>query len=393
MKKIFTRIHLWLSIPVGLVISVVCFSGAALVFEKEIREWQNPSYYKVKVTGTPRLSPSELTARLQAQLPDSLVISQLQYPGAPEPTCQVSFSNLSRITLFADPYTGEIKGWQNSNTGFFASMRKLHRWLMDDYKRGEFSIGKTVVGISTLMLVFILISGAAIWIPLNHKALRHRLTISCTKGWRRFWYDSHIATGIYAGVFLIVMALTGLTWSFSWYRTAFYTLFGANTTSQQTTVHSHAGKGSRQSLSTGITFSPYETWDTVLSQLEERYPIYKTITLQERQAQVEPAPGAGIRRIDIAKFHPRTGEIKEIILYGEQPQAQKLKGWIYAVHTGLWGGIPAKILTFLAALIGGILPLSGYYLWTRKKIKKKKILQNTQPSRQNAGDLLSKASA
>ena len=36
MKKFFIKLHLWLSIPVGLVISVICFSGAALVFEKEI---------------------------------------------------------------------------------------------------------------------------------------------------------------------------------------------------------------------------------------------------------------------------------------------------------------------------------------------------------------------
>ena len=36
MRKLFGKIHLWLSIPVGIILSIICFSGATLVFEKEI---------------------------------------------------------------------------------------------------------------------------------------------------------------------------------------------------------------------------------------------------------------------------------------------------------------------------------------------------------------------
>lgn len=35
-----------------------------------------------------------------------------------------------------------------------------------------------------------------------------------------------------------------------------------------------------------------------------------------------------------------------------------MKGWFYAFHTGSWGGMTTKALYFLAAFIGGILPLS-----------------------------------
>jgi hypothetical protein len=38
MKKIFRQIHLWLSVPFGLIISLICFSGAMLVFENEVME-------------------------------------------------------------------------------------------------------------------------------------------------------------------------------------------------------------------------------------------------------------------------------------------------------------------------------------------------------------------
>ncbi|WP_288180158.1 PepSY domain-containing protein, partial [Bacteroides sp. CAG:633] len=42
MKKAFRHIHLWLSVPFGLIITLVCFSGAMLVFEKEVTQWLRP---------------------------------------------------------------------------------------------------------------------------------------------------------------------------------------------------------------------------------------------------------------------------------------------------------------------------------------------------------------
>lgn len=145
-------------------------------------------------------------------------------------------------------------------------------------RKGEPSTGKTVVGITTLAMAGIIVSGLVLWIPRNRRMLGNRFRVSCDKGWRRFCYDSHVVLGFYAALFLLVMALTGLTWSFGWYRTAAYALFA------------------------GVATHPSGT----------------------------------------------------------------LKGWFYALHTGSWGGLWTKTLYFLAALIGGILPLSGYYLWYKR---------------------------
>lgn len=54
MKKAFRKIHLWLSVPFGLIITVICFSGAALVFEDEVMELcRRDLYYVEKVSGAP----------------------------------------------------------------------------------------------------------------------------------------------------------------------------------------------------------------------------------------------------------------------------------------------------------------------------------------------------
>lgn len=62
MRKLFGKIHLWLSIPVGIILSIICFSGAALVFEKEITQACKPHLYKVSVPegNAAALPPSQL---------------------------------------------------------------------------------------------------------------------------------------------------------------------------------------------------------------------------------------------------------------------------------------------------------------------------------------------
>ena len=90
-------------------------------------------------------------------------------------------------------------------------------------------LGEMIVGTATLMFVFVLISGIVIWWPRTKKVLKNSLKIVINKGWRRFCYDLHVAGGMYTLIFLQAMALTGSTWSFSWYRTGFYKVFGVET--------------------------------------------------------------------------------------------------------------------------------------------------------------------
>lgn len=226
MRKLFGKIHLWLSIPVGIILSIICFSGATLVFEKEITQACNPHLYKVSVPegNAAVLPPSQLIARIKEQTADSLKLTSLQYSGKADEAATVTFKNAGRKSLSVNPYTGEVNGWIEGNA-FVQTMRKLHRWLLNPPpQKGASSVGKMIVGISTLLMVVILISGLVIWWPRTHKALNNRLKVSFRKGWRRFWYDSHVTLGFYSTLFLLVMALTGLTWSFGWYRSFAYGL-------------------------------------------------------------------------------------------------------------------------------------------------------------------------
>ena len=171
MKKFFAKIHLWLSIPFGIIIAIVCLTGAILVFEAEILEFCYPSRYFVKEIKSEPLSPATLMDTAREQLPDSIKINGIRVSSDPKRTYQLILPG-KKAACFINPYTGEITGIDDGK-GFFMKIMRLHRWLLDEYKRdGSFAWGKTIVGYSTLVLAIIIISGLVIWYPRNKKALK-----------------------------------------------------------------------------------------------------------------------------------------------------------------------------------------------------------------------------
>ena len=399
MKKIFRKIHLWLSVPFGLIITLVCFSGAMLVFENEVNEWSRPDLYYVETVKESPLSMDKLLEKVAMALPDSVSVTGVSISSDPGRAYQVSLSKPRRASLYVDQYTGEVKG-KSERSGFFMFMFRMHRWLLDSMNPGNEGIfwGKMIVGVSTLLFVFVLISGIVIWWPRTRKALKNSLKITATKGWRRFWYDLHVAGGMYALIFLLAMALTGLTWSFPWYRTAFYKVFGVEV--QQRAAQGHEQKSDAQKRDTKLAAhrekkregnevrkgersgrpennhsdmysvtSPFVYWQEIYDKLRRQNPEYKQISISSGTASVSFNRFGNQRASDRYSFNTDNGEFTETSLYQHQDKSGKIRGWIYSVHVGNWGGMFTRILTFIAALLGAALPLTGYYLWIKRLIK------------------------
>lgn len=402
MKNIFRKIHLWLSVPFGLIITLVCFSGAMLVFENEVNEWFRRDLYYVETVKESPLPMDKLLEKVATTLPDSVSVTGVSISSDPGRAYQVSLSKPRRASLYVDQYTGEVKG-KSERSGFFMFMFRMHRWLLDSMNPGNEGIfwGKMIVGVSTLLLVFVLISGIVIWWPRTRKALKNSLKITATKGWKRFWYDLHVAGGMYALIFLLAMALTGLTWSFPWYRTAFYKVFGVEV--QQRAAQGHEQKSDAQKRDTKLAVhqekkregnevrkgersrrpennhsdmysvtSPFVYWQEIYDKLRRQNPEYKQISISSGTASVSFNRFGNQRASDRYSFNTDNGEFTETSLYQHQDKSGKIRGWIYSVHVGNWGGMFTRILTFIAALLGAALPLTGYYLWIKRLIKVRK---------------------
>ena len=385
MKKALRKIHLWLSVPTGIIITLVCFSGAMLVFEKEITEAIKPELYFVKEAKGEPIPMQQLMEKVEETLPDSVSISGVTVFADSTRTYQVSLSKPRRASIYVNQYTGEVTG-RSERLPFFNTMFHLHRWLLGSSS----GVGKLITGICTLVLVFILLTGILMWLTNRNKPLKASLAIHVTKGWGRFWHDLHVAGGIYTTIFLLAMALTGLTWSFSWYRTGFYACFGVES-SEKGGAHgeggnSHGeGRGSRGEgryshgdgrnnhegkRGEGRGFhrrSPYRHWDDVLNEVALKNPGYQQITLKPEVAEVVPEGRLSMRAADKYSYDRRSGEITDVQLYSAGKKDTKVRSGVYMVHTGSWGGIITRIINFLAAFIGATLPLTGYWLWFRRK--------------------------
>ena len=468
MAKWFRRIHLWLSVPFGVVITLVCFSGAMLVYEQELTQSLRPRLYYVEQVGAAPLPLDSLMARVQTTLPDTVQATGITVQSDPRRTWQVSLSAPRRASVYVDPYTGQVTG-RNERLPFFDTMFHLHRWLLGPSQSasGGLSAGKLLVGISTLVLVIVLLTGILMWLTNRHKPLRKSLTISVTKGWHRFWHDLHVAGGIYATLFLLAIALTGLTWSFGWYRTGFYALFGVEqqaggghsghgshgshgprasahggtrgdnraaqhrgrkhradslqgqpprealaaapagaesssgrhgghgARSRRASVHEGApaegqtalhprrtrhqadslqGQPPRDSLAAVAAeagVSPCLHWQKVFEQLAQAHAGYCQITLSDGTAGVVPEGRRSLRAADTYDFDPLTGRITDRHPYAESDKGTRVRSAVYMVHTGSWLGGLTRLVNFLASLLGATLPLTGYYLWIRRLLKRR----------------------
>ena len=233
MRNLCRKLHLWLSLPFGILFSLVCLTGAILVFEKEITAAiapapaENAPAEPTAVAATP--AAPDATPRHEGD-------RQHHRAGRPESghrptsaqTAETPAAQHAATPQTSTPQAAAGRGQHGRPQAlpFFREVRKLHRWLLDaPAKKGEGSVGKWLVGVSAIMMVIVLISGIVMWVPRRAGQLKPRLTLNLRQGWRRAFHDSHVSLGIYTVVFLLLMALTGLTWSFGWYRSMAYGLF------------------------------------------------------------------------------------------------------------------------------------------------------------------------
>lgn len=378
-RKLFKKLHLWLSLPFGLIIMTTCLTGALLVFEKEITELVRHDSYTIPVRKTQILSLQSLLERVARETPDSVQITSVTIPSDFRRAYTVGLSKPRRAGVLVDPYTGKIVG-QSGRLPFFTTVRELHRWLLDSMKPDSEGIfwGRVIVGTSTLLFVFILLTGLFLWWPKKLKGVGKRLKISLRQGRQRLFTDLHTVGGVYVFVLLLAMAMTGLTWSFEWYRTGFYKVFGAEM--------AEAGKGDKgpkkdkskdvpreEGAEQAKLPASYIYWEEVVSYvIEVSEADYPEITIKDGEVEVPLAGLGNSRAADSFRFDKKTGQVTEYKAYREAKRDKKLRGWIYSVHTGTWGGLFTRICYVLAALFGASLPLTGYYIFYQRKWGKKR---------------------
>lgn len=341
------KIHIWLSLPSGIFITIMCLTGAIMVFQQELLEIFNRDRYFVKQAeiGT-RLTLDSVVRLVNSRL-ETDTIQSIQVYSAPDRTIQAALASGPRSYAYIHPYTGEITGYYNTRKGFFHSVMRLHRWLM----LPDRTIGRVITGISTIFLVMILMTGIVRWFRSK------RFTIKWNSRFVRRTFDLHSVLGIYTALIIMACALTGLMWSFEWYRSGVASIFGIETPAEGEKRKISQGKN-------GVWQSAYEAVDS----------DFQYVRIDKKgSVAVLPKNAVNEKAADNYQYSPESGDLTLVSRYGEERNRSYMMGWAYVIHVGSWGGEVTRWLTFFASLAGASLPVTGYVLYVRRMLRKRKV--------------------
>ena len=174
-KRFLLKLHLYLSLPLGVVIMLICLSGATLVFKNEIR-------------------------------------NALEMPKVIAPHAK-SIKGDHKIKAGDEERVGKTIGKFSSKDApygtttkrdFFSYVTKFHTSLMMG------PVGKLIITYTTLLFIFILITGIFVLLPKDRKQLCQRFKVEWNKGSRRRLFDLHVSLGWCALLWLLLLSVTGL---------------------------------------------------------------------------------------------------------------------------------------------------------------------------------------
>lgn len=370
-RKLINDIHLWLGLGSGIILFFVCLSGTLLVFEEETKALFTEEF-QVDTTAGEKIPMDELHEKLKGEGD----INAITLPAkADEPylfSIKTDPKQRRGSTFYVDPYTGNYqKEMKSSLDGFFMTMFRLHRWMLLDIE-----IGRPIVGIATLIFLILSISGLILWFPkrIKWKNLKPGFKIKFSANWKRINHDLHNTLGFYACIFLVIMTLTGLCWSFTWYRDAGSAVLG-------TKIFGNRGGGPKvHSALTPDTkvLSIAEILDVANSELPYNGQIRLSVPKTPKEVYT-------LTKNDASGFSPvitdklvldRDGTVLKKELFIEKPLNVRIAALIRPLHLGTIYGTFSKIIYFLACLIATSLPITGTLIWWNKLKKKPQKAQS-----------------
>lgn len=353
--------HRLSGVLVAIPFAVICITGACLAFEPQLLRLIHPElYYLSRPYSADSVSIRDVSEKVESQLPAGMTLGALQIGQADEAWIY-EISSMRKAELFVDPSSGKVLGMIDHDAGGFYQLRKLHRWLGDTLNRESDApcIGRIVVGIFTGWSVLVILSGFYLWFPRSRKswALRFRWP-----GWLAAGYASeyqrHTLMGVWCGVPIIALALTGLTWSFPAYRDGFFALWGADY-SQRKIKSAEADTTDCRHL-----------WDQAWPLVRQEHSSLRKVHFEETMVEVASSSSfPGITVTDRYLLSSASGGLNPFP--GEAQRARNVRAGIVLVHEGLWMGLFSQLLTFLWALSGAYLSWSGLRLWKFRRLRKK----------------------
>lgn len=349
LNLLFT-LHSWAGLVTGLLLFIVCFSGAVVVFKNEIDRWANPSLGRLPTVAQP-VSLDTVLASVQQRHPQAEV-ETLQLPDALNPAYLV-FARLqpadaaSRTKLAVRADTGELLGPVDSQLGQF--LRSLHVFL--------FFGPRWIVGFLGVAMLVLIATG----IVIHRKILAELFTQRWGRSLRVVMSDLHKSAGIWGLAFHLLIAFTG-----AWLGLApVFERAAEYLTAPSAAVPKKPAKAALQASA-----PPPATLQPLLLSAQQAVP-----GLLPRFASLQRwgRPGATVRftgAIDgslystaLVQIDVASGRVIQVLDPRRGGFWTRFNGLMEPLHFGDFGGLGLKTLYFLLGMTPAFLSLTGTLIW------------------------------
>jgi uncharacterized iron-regulated membrane protein len=350
-------LHSWAGIVTGLLMFIVCFSGAVVVFKNEIDLWANPSLAQLPRSATPASLDAVLT-QLHTRYPGATV-ETIALPDAVNPSYfafvrerGAPASTRTKVALRSD--TGTVVGPVDSQLG--QTLRMLHVFL--------FFGPRWIVGfLGAAMLVLI-----ATGIVIHRKILAELFTQRWGRSFRVVMSDLHKSAGIWGLGFHILIAATGAWMGLApLFEQGYKYVTTASNSSADATKPARpartAGSDAAEPLQMQSLDALYATAQQAVPGLEARYVSMRRWGTDTAEASFTgnlDGHLASTTRVDVnaatgvpRKVHdPRTAGFWSLV-----------NGLMEPLHFGDFGGLALKWLYFFLGMTPAFLSISGTLIW------------------------------
>lgn len=369
-KKVAYQVHLWLGLVSGIIVFMVCLTGA--VWALKLNGWVDTPHISLPsgAHNSVPLSPSVLMHHVHRAIGKGTPTFLSYAKGRPaEVSCN---TGKGFVNVLLHPYTGQIiavKPMDGFNFWNFVRAGHTSLWLPP-------GIGHAVVGYATLIFVVILLTGLVLWWPRSLKGLKNGLRWKWRKQTKlpRKIYDLHNVPGFYVTPVLLVVALTGMVWALPWWGNGIYKLASggkeqpgwqmavSDTTRTFSALlpishsvdelfhHAHKAYPQAEGFMISLPDSADKGSAFMIAVLPENDVFYNVTRRAYDQHTLRAIP----------MNNPYYGS------YAEKDLADRLLRLNYDLHVGGAFGQTGRVLVFLASLFGMTLPLTGFYLYYKK---------------------------
>ncbi|WP_316746641.1 PepSY-associated TM helix domain-containing protein [Pedobacter gandavensis] len=357
-KKVIRQIHLWLGLSSGLVVFILGITGATYAFQYEIKDLVYKDRLYVE-PGKSRLPLSVLLPIAVEAIGKDHKISRAELSQAPGRTYMFRALKVDKKAfgywnyyqyfdkVYLNPYTGKVVFQENAKAEFFTVVLAFHMNLL----LGDL-VGHFIIRWSVVCFVILLLSGIVLWWPKNWKLkqLKKSFQVKWNAKFKRLNYDMHNVFGFYSFLVLMIIALTGLMWSFELTTEKKVKVFSDTTQLPglipMDPIMDQALKASPETAYFLFNFPAAKSGTVNVSAYPDKKHMY------DRQQY---------------RFDRYSGQLLLKGLSFEKLSAgDKLIALNYDLHTGSVLGITGKILAFFAGLIAAGLPVTGFLIWWKR---------------------------